>query len=535
MTSIIHIDSDDEAAPGAADAASRHAAAAAALAAEPLRDRLFCRLFAAPDSGLRPQFVAPVCLWLHDEGRREIHLCKYPGGNPDDVIIKIPVDLISSAEAEEEGPLVVLSFSPPLIAFGFMDEFLAATGAPEHLVKDTKVGSEEKVIRLFSTIAVASAQEEVRAMLATLRAWLSPLALYGPQSLGLVEPVRLRLRGLVLAGRDVDLLADDRWLNDTVLDFFLRLSLELVRPEQLRERFYVANTQLFTRLTACSAGTGEKGWENVKTWTRSMAGGVSSQDYLVYPVNDTKCHWWVAIVCHPMRAMELGGVDGAGAGENAGSDDSPRIVCLDPFPEPLPKDEPVGLIKGYLRRELCGSGNAANASPEELMAQVKRWKAAVRGLEKMVAVNGEAPRQENAFDCGVFVLEYVTHLLRNPSLLARLGLEEHRCWFDQAHVAHRRQRMRDVVTLLQREALRNSASGGDVLALLRDAPGLRDAVLAGLTDTTGAAPAAHAWTAASVPPLAAPGPCDAAAAASLAPGGVGGGGCAGEAKRRRWS
>ena len=80
----------------------------------------------------------------------------------------------------------------------------------------------------------------------------------------------------------------------------------------------VAKTQFFTRLTASGASSiyaavelgfwltcygqlmasaswwrwncrgGEKGWENVKTWTRTVTGGVANQRVLVYPVNEAR-------------------------------------------------------------------------------------------------------------------------------------------------------------------------------------------------------------------------------------------------------
>lgn len=315
-------------------------------------------------------------------------------------------------------------------------------------------------------------------MLATLKVWLPSITLHGPRSLGLTEPIALRLRGISLVGRDVSLLQEDRWINDTVLDFFLSLVVEVVVPDELRGNLHVAKTQFFTRLKACSAASGEKGWENVKTWTRSISGGIAGQRYIVYPVNEENCHWWVVVVCHPQRAMQLGGMPAATTEE---SRDIPRIVCLDPSCEPSPKDDPVGLLKGYLRRELFSKpAECENSSVQnDMMAQVSRWKAAVLGLEKMGATVPDAPRQENVFDCGVFVLEYLIHLLRHPVAFSQLGMESHQGWFDQSLVTHRRQRLRDIIAKLQSEA--QSSGEGDVAVLLRDER-VQAAVFEALTD-----------------------------------------------------
>ena len=44
----------------------------------------------------------------------------------------------------------------------------------------------------------------------------------------------MRYQGAVLEERDVDLLEDEQWFNDTIMDFFLRLAVE-VAPPQLQE------------------------------------------------------------------------------------------------------------------------------------------------------------------------------------------------------------------------------------------------------------------------------------------------------------
>ena len=82
--------------------------------------------------------------------------------------------------------------------------------------------------------------------LATFKTWLSSatcaeqcVTLHGPKSLGLVprphqKGFGLRFQGAVLEERDVDLLEDEQWFNDTIMDFFLRLAVE-VAPPQLQE------------------------------------------------------------------------------------------------------------------------------------------------------------------------------------------------------------------------------------------------------------------------------------------------------------
>jgi len=89
------------------------------------------------------------------------------------------------------------------------------------------------------------------------------------------------------------------------------------------------------------------------------------------------------------------------------------------------------------------------------------------------------PQQENGYDCGIFVLEFLTHLLQHPESLAGLGLSQHWDWFEQAHVSHRRERLRSIAGRLQDEARKKGML--DVGQLMRNAE-LRREVAEALTD-----------------------------------------------------
>ncbi|CAJ1436780.1 unnamed protein product [Effrenium voratum] len=455
MEASIVVDSDDEA-ERCAEAEARAAAAAHALAAEPPQECFCCRLALPPSRGLlTPQPVGEVQIWRQDQA-----LIFSPEDAEEDDDLVIPVAGISSVDVKADGPMIILTLSPPLAANGFAVDYMAEG-------------------HRIATVTLSPLTEELRSALATLMAWLQHLTLHGPKALGLVprplqEPVALRLHGTVLEERDLDLLEDEQWFNDTIMDFFMRLALEVAAPQQLQDELYVAKTQFFTRLTACGASSGEKGWENVKTWTRTVNGGVASQRVLVYPVNEANLHWCVFFVCHPHGAIQ----------QTEADEDVPRIVCLDSAWEPVPKDDHIKLLKGYLRRELFNNplgGNGAavlGADGSVAAASVARWKAAVMGLEKMQAIDGDVPKQQNVYDCGLYVLEFLLYLLRQPGQFSRLGLESHQEWFDQSVITHRRTQMRELVSRLLSEGKRSGQM--DVSLLLRD-ESLRNAVREALT------------------------------------------------------
>jgi len=89
--------------------------------------------------------------------------------------------------------------------------------------------------------------------------------------------------------------------------------------------------------------------------------------------------------------MELGGMPSIG-GDTA--NDMPRIVCLDPAAQPMPKEKTLEYMKGYLRRELFNNPTGDDSDKDKMEYQVKRWKAAVVGLGKMEAAEPEVPLQK---------------------------------------------------------------------------------------------------------------------------------------------
>jgi len=386
-------------------------------------------------------------------------------------VIRVPVASVQRLDALWEN--VVLGLAP-LLPVEAADP---AAGGPVGL--------------LVSELEVVAHRGTGRAVVAALRRWL-------PRSPAVAaEEAVLRLDGIVLTPRDVALLDDGEFLNDSILDFFLRLAMRTVGPAEVRATLYVASALFFQRLTASGAESGEEGWQNVRTWTRALH-GLLGHEFIVLPVNELNLHWWLAVVCHPLRALDPALRSASAALSPAG----PRIVCLDSMSEPVPKDGRVAFLRGFLQREWHerqaeaataralrperqGHDAGGSSQPQHelgrlgLAAPPTSGTIGANAALALRAVDAQVPTQENGFDCGVFVLEFLTHLLRSPASLAELGLAQHREWFEQAHVSHRRERLRWIAARLQHEA--RARGEPDAGKLLRD-PSLEGEVARALTD-----------------------------------------------------
>jgi len=401
------------------------------------------------------------CVVMRQEATLEI---SHEGSNPIIPIMSVVAENVASIEVLQDESIVQLTFESPV----FLIEPLPLKIAGTRCIAHTTVP--------HSTVQLQPCDHAAcRAMLPALRRWFPNIVVKLPQGaasnghtviprgrlIALDADFALRLDGIELRAHELDLLGEEKFLNDSVIDFFLKLIVDVVAPPNLRNDLHVTSSFFFSKLTAAGVTNGEEGWENVQRWTRAMPNGLLSQKFIAVPVNEQNIHWWLAVVCHPRTALE-----GAAPAANAG--ESSRIVCLDSAVEPPPKGRTMGFLRGYLWREWCERHEAAAASLGHAgQTSEQQQKVKIERAMAMKAVIGDVPKQANGYDCGIFLIEYILHLIKSRSALASLGLAPHQHWFGQAVVSHRRKRLRAIAAYLRQEAQKRSEP--DVGKLLKDA------------------------------------------------------------------
>lgn len=123
------------------------------------------------------------------------------------------------------------------------------------------------------------------------------LMIYPPQGKG----------GISINTEDYQCLAVDQYLNDVIIDFYLKyLHQEIMSPEQ-RERTHIFSSFFYKRLTATSARqrhierelkmtAAQKRHNRVKSWTKNV--DLFDKDFIVIPINELS-HWFLAVICFP--------------------------------------------------------------------------------------------------------------------------------------------------------------------------------------------------------------------------------------------
>lgn len=324
----------------------------------------------------------------------------------------------------------------------------------------------------------------------------------------------LRLDNEQMTERDMDFLDSGTWLNDAVINFTIKLAELIMTPEfvHLPDNFFSFSSHFWDRLTMESVehGTGrvKTGHENVMNWTKKLrekevGDGIFSRKYICVPVNELQKHWLLAILidpghgspgssdCHflhdldcPRSEVRRESQETGQAGpdveasrddkENGGHSRDPRahhgpyILLLDSAGRNTRKrqrqyESIADKLKDYMIKEWAHMGKC----PDEFQQE---------SIEVVVV---DVPKQENTFDCGLFVIEYLLRFMSNPNLLYRIlrpGDTTQEFAFSQEDVTRRRKDLRKVSRAMFKAAKRGDGIW-DVRELLKKYPTLKTKLL----------------------------------------------------------
>lgn len=113
--------------------------------------------------------------------------------------------------------------------------------------------------------------------------------------------------GISINTEDYRCLAVDQYLNDVIIDFYLKYLHEQVMTPEQRNRTHIFSSFFYKRLTATSARQrqierdlkmtpAQKRHHRVRSWTKNV--NLFEKDFIVIPINELS-HWFLAIICFP--------------------------------------------------------------------------------------------------------------------------------------------------------------------------------------------------------------------------------------------
>jgi hypothetical protein len=283
--------------------------------------------------------------------------------------------------------------------------------------------------------------------------------------------------GITVTNEDFYCLNEGEFLNDVIIDFYLKyMILELLNVDE-RTRTHIFSSFFYRRLTQKESrvfgdDTGahitlqQRRHQRVKTWTRHV--DLFSKDFIMVPINES-AHWYLAVICFPglrtARRIESKTstpavdktlakandssetVNGTGQVTSAKADVGKSTELLQAIEQPCilifdslmsPHYGVIRTLREYLQEE-WNVRKAAHDGPREFTK------------DSCPGANVRCPQQTNFSDCGVYVLQYAESFFKSPVINFAFPFVSLLDWFPEELVLKKRDELRQLVLNLQHQ------------------------------------------------------------------------------------
>ncbi|XP_058223268.1 probable ubiquitin-like-specific protease 2B [Rhododendron vialii] len=251
---------------------------------------------------------------------------------------------------------------------------------------------------------------------------------------------------VTISKQDVDLLQPDTFVNDTIIDFYIKYLKNEIQPSE-RHRFHFFNSFFFRKLIdldkdPSSAFEGRAAFQRVRKWTRKV--NLFEKDYVFIPIN-FNYHWSLIVICHPGEVAKF---------QDEDMEKPLKVPCI------LHMDSIKGshtglkdLVQSYLWEEWK---EKHKETCEDISSK----------FFNLRFVPLELPQQQNSFDCGLFLLHYVERFLKDaplsfsPFKISKFSSFLNGDWFPAAEPSLKRVQIQNLICdILEKENSPAACSG----------------------------------------------------------------------------
>ncbi|XP_048202480.1 sentrin-specific protease 7 [Perognathus longimembris pacificus] len=308
----------------------------------------------------------------------------------------------------------------------------------------------------------------------------------GPVQKLIVYPPPPTKGGLGVTNEDLECLEEGEFLNDVIIDFYLKYLILEKASDELVERshifssfFYKCLTRKENNLTEDNPdlSVAQRRHRRVRTWTRHI--NIFNKDYIFVPVNESS-HWYLAVICFPWleevvyedfpQTVSQQFQAQQSQQDNRTTDNDLRTTSTlslnaeDPksteMSTTIPKKmckRPCILILDSLKAASIQNTVQNLREYLEVEWEVKRKTHREFSKTSMVDLCPKVPKQDNSSDCGVYLLQYVESFFKDPIVNFELPIHLEK-WFPRHVIKTKREDIRELILKLHLQQQKGSSS-----------------------------------------------------------------------------
>ncbi|KAJ3027337.1 UNVERIFIED_CONTAM: hypothetical protein HDU68_003998 [Siphonaria sp. JEL0065] len=212
---------------------------------------------------------------------------------------------------------------------------------------------------------------------------------------------------------DLDRLKEGEFLNDTLIEFYIRYTTRTYASDKQSD-YHIFNTFFYQTLTTKDEGAKKlviaDTFNKLKRWTRKF--DIFKKRFLVLPINE-RIHWYLAVIWNPGALIAK---PDAVKKEVLNVNESESDVSTEP--EKVKTAAPALEEEDKLSYSLFGCSDRLYTFMQYLIAEAKDKLNCDIIQDSLVVKYAKVQDQMNYCDCGLFLLHYITTMLRMPDLVA---------------------------------------------------------------------------------------------------------------------
>ncbi|KAM8770671.1 sentrin-specific protease 7 isoform 4-T4 [Rhynchonycteris naso] len=307
----------------------------------------------------------------------------------------------------------------------------------------------------------------------------------GPVQTLIVYPPPPTKGGLGVTNEDLECLEEGEFLNDVIIDFYLKYLILEKASDELVERSHIFSSFFYKCLTRKennltednpNLSMAQRRHKRVRRWTRHI--NIFNKDYIFVPVNESS-HWYLAVICFPWLEEVVYEDFPQTISQQCQTQQSQQNKTIDndlhttsalptstvnsqstemnmSIPKKVCK-RPCILILDSLKA--ASIQNTAQNLREylEVEWEVKRKTHREFSKTNMVDLCPKVLKQDNSSDCGVYLLQYVESFFKDPIVNFELPIHLEK-WFPRHVIKTKREDIRELILKLHLQQQKGSSS-----------------------------------------------------------------------------